>query len=61
MNRRTAVLVIAALNQPVYEHYIRSYWTAVVAFLGIGLLLFVRPVQALVLTPILGARKPTED
>ncbi len=37
------------------------YWTAVVAFLVIGLLLFVRPVQALVLTPILGARKPTED
>ena len=27
MSRRTAVLVIAADHQPVYRHYIKSYWT----------------------------------
>jgi hypothetical protein len=27
---RTAILVIAALNQPVYRHYIRTYWTEMV-------------------------------
>ena len=30
----------------------------VVAFLAVGLLLFVRPFQVLVLTPIIGARRP---
>jgi len=38
-----------------------SYWTTVAAFMAAGLLLFVRPVQAIVLTPILGARRPTEE
>ncbi len=37
-----------------------SYWRSVAAFVAMGLLLFVRPVQALVLTPILGARRPTD-
>ncbi len=35
-----------------------SYWSVVAAFTGIGVLLFVRPFQAAVLTPILGARLP---
>jgi Zn-dependent protease with chaperone function len=36
-------------------------WWVVVAFLSVGLLLFVRPFQVLVLTPILGARHPTPE
>lgn len=34
------------------------FWWFVVAFLCLGLLLFVRPFQATVLTPLLGARHP---
>jgi Zn-dependent protease with chaperone function len=34
------------------------FWWFVVAFLCLGLLLFVRPFQAAVLTPLLGARHP---
>ena len=30
--KRTAILVIAALNQPVYRHYIRTYWTEMVRY-----------------------------
>jgi Zn-dependent protease with chaperone function len=36
-------------------------WWAIVGFLAVGLLLFVRPFQVLVLTPILGARQPTPE
>ncbi len=36
-----------------------AYWMFVVVFLAIGLLMFVRPFQVVVLTPILGARRPT--
>lgn len=36
-----------------------SFWWFLVAFLVAGLGLFVRPIQALVLTPVLGARRPT--
>ncbi len=35
------------------------YWWVVVAFAVAGLALFVRPVQVAVLTPVLGARRPT--
>jgi len=37
------------------------YWWVVVAFLVAGLALFIRPVQVVVLTPLLGARRPTID
>jgi Zn-dependent protease with chaperone function len=37
------------------------FWWFVVAFLVAGLLLFVRPIQVLVLTPLLRARRPTVD
>lgn len=37
------------------------YWWVVAAFATAGLLLFVRPIQVLVLTPLLGARRPTDD
>lgn len=36
-----------------------SFWWFLLAFLAAGLGLFVRPVQVLVLTPVLGARRPT--
>ena len=36
-----------------------SFWWFLVGFLVAGLGLFVRPIQALVLTPVLGARRPT--
>lgn len=35
------------------------FWWVLVGYLLLGLLLFVRPFQVLVLTPILGARRPT--
>lgn len=35
------------------------YWWVVAGFAAAGLLLFVRPFQVLILTPILGARRPT--
>ena len=37
------------------------YWWVVVGFLVAGLTLFIRPVQVVVLTPLLGARRPTID
>lgn len=37
------------------------FWWFAVAFLVAGLLLFVRPIQVLVLTPLLRARRPTAD
>jgi Zn-dependent protease with chaperone function len=37
------------------------FWWVLVGYLLLGLLLFVRPFQVLVLTPILGARRPTPD
>ena len=36
-----------------------DYRMFAVAFLAVGLLMFVRPFQVFVLTPILGARRPT--
>lgn len=35
------------------------YWWVVVGFLGAGSLLFVRPIQVVVLTPLLRARRPS--
>lgn len=37
------------------------YWWVLVAFSTAGLLLFVRPIQVFVLTPLLRARRPTDD
>jgi len=37
------------------------YWWMVVAFAAAGLLLFVRAIQVLVLTPLLRARRPTSE
>ena len=38
-----------------------SYWWFVLGYVAAGVLLFVRPIQAFVLTPLFGARRPTDD
>ncbi|MGB0114209.1 MAG: M48 family metalloprotease [Ilumatobacteraceae bacterium] len=38
-----------------------KYWWVVAGFALLGLTLFVRPIQVLVLTPLLGARQPTAE
>src|SRR5829696_4774183 len=37
------------------------FWWLVAGYVGSAVLLFLRPVQALVLTPLFGARRPTPD
>jgi Zn-dependent protease with chaperone function len=37
------------------------FWWLAVGYLGAAILLFLRPVQALVLTPLFGARRPTPE
>jgi hypothetical protein len=32
--KKIAILVIAAVNQPVYVHYVRSYWTEVIKYVN---------------------------
>jgi hypothetical protein len=33
--KKIAILVIAAVNQPLYIHYIRTYWTALISYLKV--------------------------
>ncbi len=54
-----ALLALAVFWLPVSILFDVDYWRFVVAFLVVGLLMFVRPFQVFVLTPILGARRPT--
>jgi Zn-dependent protease with chaperone function len=55
------VLALALIWLPFRLLFDIRLWWVIVAFLAAGLLLFVRPFQVLVLTPILGARRPTAD
>jgi hypothetical protein len=55
------VLALALIWLPFGLLFDIRLWWVIVAFLAAGLLLFVRPFQVLVLTPILGARRPTAD
>jgi len=55
-----SLLALAVLWLPFRLVIDVPYWTSVAVFVAVGLTLFIRPVQALVLTPILGARRPTE-
>lgn len=52
------LLACAILWLPIWLFTELPFWVPVVVFLAGGLLLFVRPFQALVLTPLLGARRP---
>lgn len=52
------LLALAVFWLPIRLFSDVPYWTVVVAFSCAGLLLFVRPFQAAVLTPLLGARQP---
>ena len=54
-----ALLALAVFWLPFSILFDVHYWRFVVAFLVVGLLMFVRPFQVFVLTPILGARRPT--
>jgi Zn-dependent protease with chaperone function len=55
------VLALALIWLPFGLLFDIRLWWVLAAFLAAGLLLFVRPFQVLVLTPILGARRPTAD
>jgi Zn-dependent protease with chaperone function len=55
------VLALALIWLPFRLLFDIRLWWVIVAVLAAGLLLFVRPFQVLVLTPILGARRPTAD
>jgi Zn-dependent protease with chaperone function len=53
-----ALLVIWLLVRLVWDI---PFWWLAVGYLAGAMLLFIRPVQAFVLTPIFGARRPTDD
>src|SRR6187402_1011126 len=53
------LLALVVFWLPITVFFDVDYWMFVVAFLVVGLLMFVRPFQVFVLTPILGARRPT--
>ncbi len=55
------VLALAVFWLPLGLVFDVRLWWVLVAYLIVGLLMFVRPFQVLVLTPILGARRPTSD
>lgn len=55
-----SLLALLVLWFPVQLIVDVRYWWCVAAFASAGMLLFVRPFQSFVLTPILGARLPTE-
>lgn len=68
----TAVLPIAAIAPvtalalfvvwwPLHLAWHIAYWQFALAYLAAVVLLFLRPVQALVLAPLLGAHRPTAD
>ncbi|RLE20549.1 MAG: hypothetical protein DRJ50_10575 [Actinobacteria bacterium] len=56
-----SLLALAVLWLPIGLLTNIRYWWVVAAFLFAGLLLFVRPFQVMVLTPILGARSASKD
>ncbi len=56
-----SILAVAVIWLPVRLVTGWSLWWALAGFLAAGLLLFVRPFQVSVLTPILGARRPTAE
>lgn len=55
------LLALAVLWLPVRALWHIGFTTFVLGDLALGLLLFLKPVQVLVLAPLLGARRPTRD
>ncbi len=53
------LLAIAVFWLPVRAFVSVPYWLFALCYLAAGVLLFLRPVQRLVLAPLLGARRPT--
>lgn len=56
-----SLIALAVFWLPLWWLFDVPYWGFVGAFFAAGALLFVRPVQVFVLTPLLGARSPTPD
>jgi Zn-dependent protease with chaperone function len=54
-----SMLALFVIWLPVGRLTSLSYWWFVAGFLGAGVTMFIRPIQVLVLTPLLGARSPT--
>lgn len=54
-----SVLALAVIWAPIGWLTSLSFWSFAAIFLVAGLTLFIRPIQVLVLTPLLGARRPT--
>jgi Zn-dependent protease with chaperone function len=54
------LLALAVFWWPLSVIWDLSFLTFVVADLAVGLLLFLRPVQSLILAPLLGARRPNQ-
>ena len=54
-----ALLALLIIWLPLVWLFGVRYWVFALAFLACGLLMVVKPVQAAILTPLLGARRPT--
>jgi Zn-dependent protease with chaperone function len=55
------LLALFVLWLPLHVVWNVSFLTVVIGYLATGLLLFLRPVQALILAPLLGARRPSRS
>jgi Zn-dependent protease with chaperone function len=56
-----SVLALAVFWVPAHLVWGVRYWPFALGYLAAAVVLFVRPVQAVVLTPLLGARRPTRE
>ena len=54
------LLALAVVWYPVQLVWDIAFWWFPLVWAGLGLLLFVRPIQVAVLSPLFGARRPTE-
>ena len=54
-------LALALIWLPLHLWWDVPYWTFALVYVAAGVLLFIRPFQRLVLTRLLGARKPTTE
>ena len=55
------LLALLVIWFPVHAVWSVPFWWFAAAYAGSAVVLFIRPVQAFVLTPLFGARRPTED
>ena len=55
-----SLLALGVFWFPISKLWHIPFWAFAIAYLGAGILLFLRPMQRLVLTRLLGARRPTQ-